>query len=98
MGRTNYGGVNAEIRAGLFKLFSSALNQGMPAILTTVTIFFWSCAKERSEIAPRIVMATATPKSFNVSRLFMPSRCTVQAENQSISARAAAIYSGMGFE
>ena len=55
-----------------FMPFSSALNQGMPAILTTVTIFFWSCAKARPEI-PTTPMAAATaaaPKSFHVS-LFM---------------------------
>ena len=56
-----------------FMPFSSALNQGMPAILTTVTIFFWSCAKERPEIPTRMAAATAAaPKSFNVSRLFTP--------------------------
>ena len=72
MGRTNYGGVNAEIRAGLFKLFSSALNQGMPAILTTVTIFFWSCAKEKLENPTRMAVPTAAPKSFNISHLCTP--------------------------
>ena len=52
-----------------FTPFSSALNQGMPAILTTVTIFFWSSAKERPEMP--IAATAAAPKSFNVWRLFM---------------------------
>ena len=55
-----------------FMPFSSALNHGMPAILTTVTIFFWSCAKERPGIPTRMAAATAAaPQSFNASRLFM---------------------------
>jgi hypothetical protein len=56
-----------------FTPFSRALNQGMPAILTTVTIFFWSWAKDGSGIAatPKTAATPAAPRSFNVLRLFM---------------------------
>ena len=50
--------------------FSSALNHGMPAILTTVTISFGVSAQERPG-RPATDIAVAPPISLSVSRLFI---------------------------
>ena len=85
MGRTNHGGVDAKIRAGLLHAVLWCIEPGDTANVTTVTIFFWSCAKTGQESRrPRQRQRLEELQRFaSSSRL----KDAIQAESQSISAR-----------